>query len=136
AENVLSGALGDWEWVVNIAAVLVLLHDGENIRVDLGDGLNDRCQDWNTVWWFHHDALSHCVCEGHVIFEDIKEQAGVYLLKVQVANALWMVFDELDVVTAIVGKVAGIQAQVGVAWVGFFQEAQDFAGGTDVAVSV
>src|SRR5699024_1745808 len=94
------------------------------------------CQVWNTVWWFHHDALGHCVCEGHVIFENVKEQAGVYLLKVQVANALWMVFDELDVVTAVVGKVAGIQAQVGIAWVGLFQEAQDFAGGTDVAVSV
>ena len=54
----------------------------------------------------------------------------------QVADALWMVLDELDVIAAVVSKVAGVQAQVGVARVGFLQEAQDFAGGADMAVSV
>lgn len=59
AEDVLAGALSDWEWVIDVAAVHVLFHDGEDLGVDLGDSFDDWGQVWDAVWWFDHDALGY-----------------------------------------------------------------------------
>src|SRR5699024_4858681 len=74
AEDVLTGALSNWEWVVHIAAIHILLNDGENIGVNLRNSFNDWRQVRNTMRWFDHDALSNGIGKWHVIFQNIEKQ--------------------------------------------------------------
>jgi len=55
---------------------------------------------------------------------------------VQVADALRVGIHEFYVVAQVIGKVAGVQAQVGVLGIGFGQESLDLGIGADVTIRV
>ena len=67
---------------------------------------------------------------------DLVEHGRVGLLQVQVGDAVGVVADQRDVVSPVVGDVAGVEAQVDVGRVGLGQEPLDLRLGADKAVGV
>ena len=83
------GALSNWEWEVNIAAVHVLLNDGKHVWVDLGCEFEDWCKLWHTLeTWLGHYTLGNSLHERKVVLQGLSQDLRVNLLQVQVTNAI------------------------------------------------
>ena len=81
-------------------------------------------------------TLAGGVGEGDVVLEHLEEEVGVDLLEVEVADPVGVSLDELDAVAAVIGEVAGVQAQVEVPRVGELEQPLHLPVGADVAVGV
>ena len=118
------------------AGVHVLLHDGEQVHVQvLGRG-QDGAQLRNAVRRFAHHTALDGGAERHPVLDHIGEDLRVDLLEVEIADALAVGLDQLDAVAAAVGVVAGVQAEVDQLGVGGVEEPLDMVLGVDVRVGV
>jgi hypothetical protein len=119
-----------------LAGIEVLLDDREQVRVEPGQGRDQRLHRGDTVRGLDHCAELHRIGEAQLLFVDPLDDLGVDLFEVHVADPVGVPLDQLEVVSAAVGDVPRVQAQGDGRGVGVGQEALHPLLGVDMAVGV
>ena len=117
--------------------VHVLLDDGED---RMGQRFCRCADDFGEVRHsggrFDHDVHPHGLGEGDVLSEGAGGKGGIDLLEVEIADPVGVFGDQLDRIAAVVGDVAGVEAEVDELGIGGFEEALDVGLVADMAVGV
>src|SRR5882757_3683663 len=132
--QVLTGALRDGQWCVDIARIHVLLDDREHVDAEPLDRGEQRWHVRDSAGWLGHGAELHGLTEREVLRLDLGAHLRIDLFEVEVADTLGRPLDDRDVVATAVADVTGVQAQVDELAVGAVEEAIDVLLGVHMTV--
>src|SRR6266508_371988 len=134
--EVAAGADGDGQRDVGGAGVQVLLDDHEQLDVEVVERVQDRPDLRDAARGLAHHAPADRLGERQALRPDLLQDRRVGLLHVEVADAVGVLADQLDVVAGVVGDMGGVEAQRDRLRVGVLEEALDLGLGSHVAVGV